>query len=162
MIRSDVCLKYYSTKRINNKQKTKLEEDGRGRQAALGQSIESTQVHFSMWIETEKRRKKKKEKHEKQKKTVLKIGNSPKKCQTFFHSSSFFFFFSGLSYANLQIPWYFTFGGFSFLSPVLFTCGSYSFVLDFTNSHSCTFEHGQTLLTFGDIADVHVAEMHIT
>lgn len=36
------------------------------------------------------------------------------------------------------------------------------FFLDFTNSHSCTFEHGQTLLTLGDIADGHVAEMQIT
>lgn len=66
MIWSDVCFKYYSTKNINNKQKTKLKEDGRGRQAAPGQSTESTQVHFSMWIETEK--KKKKKKHEKKKK----------------------------------------------------------------------------------------------
>lgn len=56
MIWSDVCLKYYSTKNMDDKWKTKLKEGGRGRQAAWGQSTDSTQVHFSAWIKTEKKK----------------------------------------------------------------------------------------------------------
>ena len=63
-----------------------------------------------------------KEKKKRQNKNVLKIRNSPKESDFFFILAFFcLFLFLGLSCANRQIPWYLTFGGYFFLSPVPFT-----------------------------------------
>ena len=67
------------------------------------------------------------------KKKVLKLGNSLKKLGFFFFS--FHFFWQGYAWANLQIPWHLTFGGYSFLSAVPLRCCGYSLSLDFTNNH---------------------------